>query len=57
MTPEAPAAEFNACATFLWRMDRVYRVYALDHELYFIRIGGQTVDWVEALNPLGLLGA
>ena len=56
MIPESPAQEFNARATFLWRMDRVYRVYATDQELYFIRIGGQTVDWVAALNQLGLLG-
>ena len=57
MIPLSSPQEFNARATFWLRMDRVYRVYALDHELYFIRIGGQTVDWVAALNPLGLLGA
>lgn len=50
------AMEFNANATFWLRMNRVYRVYATDQELYFIRIGGQAVDWSSALRQLGILG-
>ena len=49
-------SEFNACATFFWRTNRVYRVYVTDRELFFIRIGGQDVDWATALNSLGFPG-
>lgn len=56
MSSESRACEFNVRATFWWRMDRSYRVYVRDHELILIRIGGQPVDWVAALNQLGVLG-
>ena len=54
----ARAAAFNARATLFWKADRLYRVYLDAGILYFIRIGGQDLDWVMALSPaLGPLGA
>lgn len=47
---------FNVRATFWMRPDRVFRVYPAGQEIFFIRIGGQSVDWVAALAQLGPLG-
>ncbi len=56
MTTETAARAFNAHATFTLRADRMYRVYATGDDLHFIRIGGQPINWVAALNQLALLG-
>ena len=56
MIPLSSPREFNARATFWLRLDRVYRVYATDQDLFFIRIGGQDVDWAAALDSLGFPG-
>ena len=56
MTTETSARAFNAHATFTLRADRMYRVYATGDDLHFIRIGGQPINWVAALNQLSVLG-
>ena len=47
---------FNVRATFWLRPDRVFRVYTANQDIFFIRIGGQAVNWVAALAQLGPLG-
>jgi hypothetical protein len=47
---------FNARAIYALSPDRVFRVYATDHELFFIRIGGQNLG--SGVGPqFGLVGA
>ena len=47
---------FIVQATFWLRANRTYHVTAPDQALYFIRVGGESLDWSAALAVLGPLG-
>lgn len=47
---------FNVRAVSWMRPDRVFRVYASDQDIFFIRLAGQSVNWVAAFAQLGPLG-
>lgn len=47
---------FIVQATFWLRPNRTYHVTAPDQALYFIRVGGESIDWSAALAVLGPLG-
>jgi hypothetical protein len=47
---------FIVQATFWLRPNRTYHVTAPDRALYFIRVGGEFLDWSAALAVLGPLG-
>ncbi len=47
---------FNVRAVSWMRPDRVFRVYASDQDIFFIRLAGQSVNWVAAFAQLGVLG-
>lgn len=47
---------FNARLVSGVSFDTLYRVYAVDDRLYFIRVGGQGGFWEELARPLGFFG-
>ena len=48
---------FNARLHFTWKGDHLFRVYPLDGQLYFIRVGGSKTQNAAVGAQFGLLGA